>query len=147
MENNRNDIKEFVDYMASSFPHPLEPFRAELHGEDLEKVHPGLSQKLVKIEIFERTRAGFETEKEIELELSERLHSDNEIPNDLYEITIWNEVTPKQMMCEFINKHNIPLDEDEVAKFVFTHDDEVLKLRLEHIDQLDIYVDVYEYLE
>jgi hypothetical protein len=37
MENNRNDIKEFVDYMASSFPHPLEPFRAELHGEDLEK--------------------------------------------------------------------------------------------------------------
>lgn len=145
MESVYDNTKNFVDYMASNFPHPLEVFRSELHEEDLEKIHPGLSQKMVKQEIFLRTRTGFETDEENELELTKQLNSDNKISNDLYEITIWNEEPPKEMMCEFIDKYDIELDENKIAEFVFTHDDEVVELRLKDLNKLDIYVDVEEY--
>ncbi|HIH1208923.1 TPA: hypothetical protein ACYIX4_002744 [Staphylococcus aureus] len=145
MESVYDNTKNFVDYMASNFPHPLEVFRSELHGEDLEMIHPGLEQKMVKQEIFFRTRTGFETDEENELELTKQLDSDNKISDELFEITIWNEEPPKEMMCEFIDKYDIELDEHKIAEFVFTHHDEVIELRLKDLDKLDIYVDVEEY--
>jgi hypothetical protein len=36
METIYDNTKNFVDYMASNFPPPLEVFRNELHEEDLE---------------------------------------------------------------------------------------------------------------
>ncbi|MGW7972404.1 hypothetical protein BU604_10900 [Staphylococcus arlettae] len=145
METIYDNTKNFVDYMASKFPPPLEVFRNELHEEDLERVHPGLAQKLVKEEIFERTRTGMETEEENEIELNKQLHSDDKIPKDFYEITIWNEDAPKQMMCEFIDKFNIELDENEIANFVFNHDNEVMEFRLKDLDKLDIYIDLEDF--
>ncbi len=145
METIYDNTKNFVDYMASNFPLPLEVFRNELHEEDLERVHPGLAQKLVKEEIFERTRTGMETEEENEIELNKQLHLDDKIPKDFYEITIWNEDAPKQMMCEFIDKFNIELDENEIARFVFNHDDEVMEFRLKDLDKLDIYIDLEDF--
>lgn len=145
METIYDNTKNFVDYMASNFPPPLEVFRNELHEEDLERVHPGLAQKLVKEEIFERTRTGMETEEENEIELNKQLYSDDKIPKNFYEITIWNEDAPKQMMCEFIDKFNIELDENEIANFVFNHDNEVMEFRLKDLDKLDIYIDLEDF--
>ena len=145
METVYDNTKNFVDYMASNFPQPLEVFRSELHAEDLERIHSGLAQKMVKEEIFFRTRTGFETDEENDLELKKLLDSDNKISDELYEITIWNEEPPKEMMCEFIDKYDIELDEHKISEFVFTHDDQVLELRLKDLDKLDIYVDVEEY--